>query len=548
MREQTGGSAEGRHLFFSGVMLLGMANILVKVIGLLFKIPMSYYLGDEGMGYFNSAYQIYTWLYMLSTAGLPVAVSILISQSRARMDYARVQRIFSVTMRTFFLVGVVGTGLMYFGAGSFANMIGAPDARFCIMAISPTLFFICLSSALRGYFQGFQQMGPPAMSQVLEALGKLLIGVAFASWAQGQGYDLPHMAAFSVMGLAVGEAAGTVYLLYARYRYRKKGRLPTCTDTFDARKSGREEGLIRSLLSIAFPVTVSASVMSLTSLIDLVLIQRRLQSLGYTGAEATAFFGNYTTLVVPMFNLPPALIYPIATALTPLLSNLHAAGNRQGSERIVQAVLRITMLIALPCALGLSVFSLPILSLFFRADMAESAAPLLSVLSVAVVFISLLAVTNAILQAYGEAGKPTLSMLAGAGVKLVTNYVLVGVPGIGTAGVPLSTVLCYLTAILLNLFFVIRCTGILPSLGRVLLRPLLSAILSVGAGEGVYVLLGGESAGRLSVIPVILATALFYLAAVFLLRCITREDLMLIPYGDRLCAAWEKRKLSFRQR
>lgn len=533
---------ENKHLFFSGVVLLGMANILVKVIGLLFKIPMSYYLGDEGMGYFNAAYQIYTWLYMLSTAGLPVAVSILISESRAQGNLLRIRRIYRTTCFIFILLGLCGAALMFFGAAPLAALIGSPDARYCIMAIAPTLFFICISSALRGYFQGFQQMGPPAMSQVIEALGKLLIGVVFAIWAQGEGYSLPLTAAFAVVGLAVGEAVGMFYLLIARRRYEKRGKLSLPDGVVPSLVLQEEKGLLRRIIAIAVPVTVSASVMSLSSLIDLVLIQHRLQDIGYSVAEATAFYGNYTTLAVPMFNLPPALIYPIATALTPLLSSVIAAGNHQAVKKLTVASVRITVLIALPCALGLSVLGLPILKLFFRADMAESAAPLLSILALAVVFISLLSVTNAVLQANGMAGKPMISMLVGALVKLVSNYVLVGIPGIGGAGVPIGTLLCYFVAASINLFFVLRVLEVPLPFSRTFLRPLAAAILTVGAAAGVYLLLGGDAGGRFSVIPAILLAVPIYVAAVFFLRCIASEDILLLPAGEKIMDFWRKKQ------
>ena len=180
-KESSASPVKSRRLFFSGVLFLGGANLVVKIIGLFFKIPMSYYLGSEGMGYFNSAYQIYTWLYMLSTAGLPVAVSILVSEARARGDRRSVRRIDRITSVSFFVIGLLGMLIMMLGAEPLAVLIGAPNARFSIFAMAPALFFICLSSAQRGYFQGFQEMAPSAVSQVLEALGKLAVGVLLAN-------------------------------------------------------------------------------------------------------------------------------------------------------------------------------------------------------------------------------------------------------------------------------------------------------------------------------------------------------------------------------
>ena len=521
-----------KKLFFSGVLFLGGANILVKVIGLLFKIPLSHYLGDEGMGYFNAAYQIYTWLYMLSTAGLPVAVSILISESRARGDGRRADRIFKITLRLFLILGIFGAAIMLFGARPLAMLIGSPDARYAMVSIAPTLLFVCLSGGLRGYFQGFQQMAPTAFSQVLEALGKLLIGVLGAVYAIRQGFSLPIVAAFSVAGLAIGEAVAFLYLWLARYRYEKKGKLFLLSTNRD--RPVEEGRIIPRLLRIALPITASASVMGLTGLIDLVMVQRRLQSIGYTVSAATAFYGSYTTLAVPMFNLPPALIYPITTAIVPLLSATLAAGNRGALDRLIQSSMRVASLISLPCSLGLSLFSRPILRLFFPIEMVEDAAPMLSILALAIFFLSLLTVTNAVLQANDMAKYPMLSMLVGGGVKVAAGYLLIGLPEIGAAGVPFSTLLCYIVAASFNLYFIMRRLQVYPSVGRILVRPALSALLSVGAARGFYLAAGGDAKTPFLVLPAIIIAIFVYGAAVFLLKAVTLDDLSLVPGYNKI--------------
>ncbi len=533
-------AGQEKRLFFTGVMLLGISNILVKIIGLLFKIPMSYYLGDEGMGYFNSAYQIYTWLYLFSTAGLPVALSLLIAESRTRGDLARVRRVEKVATTTFLLLGLLCAALMLFCARPLAALIGASPAYFGIAAMAPAMFFICLSSGLRGYFQGFQQMAPSAVSQVLEALGKLLIGVALADYAVRRGYSLPLCAAFAVLGLSVGEAAGTAYLFLSRWRYARQGRLlisPACGPAI-----GEGDGILRRLLRIALPITLSSMVMGITGMIDLVMVQRRLQSIGFLPGEATAFYGNYTTLVVPMFNLPPALIYPIATAALPMLSSALAKGDCPGAEKRMAAIMRITALIAMPCALGLAVFSQPILRLFFRADMADAAAPLLSLLAIGSLFLSMLTVSQAILQAGGHAAAPILSMSVGGAVKLVAGYVLIGLPAVGTMGVPLGTVLCYLSAMLCNLCLMLRHLSFAPSLLQTFFRPFAAALASILLALGFYTALGGDAGGRLLILPTIAVAAVAYVAAAFLTRTIRTEELAMLPGAQKLLQFFSHRR------
>ncbi len=521
---------QGKHLFIQGVLLLGGANMLVKIIGLLFKIPMSYYLGDEGMGYFNSAYQIYTWLYMLSTAGLPVAVSILISECRSRGERRRVRQIERTSAFLFLLLGTLGMAIMMLGARPLAAVIGTPDARYAIFALAPTLLFICLSSALRGYFQGFSHMGPPAVSQILEALGKLLVGVLLATYAIRAGHPLPIIAAYAVAGLAVGEAAGFFYLLFFRVLFRKREGL------YIEEPHGREENspVLSRLLRIALPITASSSVMSVVGLVDLMVVQRRLQTIGYTVSEATAFYGNYTTLAVPMFNLPPALIYPIATAALPLLSAAVAKGDRAGALHHMQAILRITSIVSMPCTLGLSLFARPILLLFFPEGMANAAAPLLSVLSLAVFFLSMLTVTNAALQANGHAGKPMISMLVGGAVKLLCSYALIGLPAVGTYGVPPGTLACYIAACGCNLYFLATRVQFFPSLRFVFFRPLLASVLSVGAAYALFVIAGDLAGSKLFSLLAIALAALFYLIFIFATRAVTEADLKILPFGRYL--------------
>lgn len=531
-----------RRLFFTGVLFLGGANILVKIMGLLFKIPMSYYLGDEGMGYFNSAHQIYTWLYMFSTAGLPVAVSILIAEARTKGAPDGVRRIERLTLYTFLLLGLSSTALMLFGAGPLSRLIGTPQAQYCIAAIAPTMLFICLSSAMRGYFQGFSHMLPSAVSQVLEALGKLLVGVFLAGYAMRRGFSLPVVAAFAVSGLAVGEALGMVYLFVSRRLYEKRGALAVRQAPGSLLDSTPTRAVLHRLWKIALPITLSSLVMGLTGMIDLVVVQRRLQSIGYLPAAATAFYGNYTTLVVPMFNLPPALIYPIATAAVPMLSAALAAEDRRGAKKLIASVLRVTSFIAMPCALGLAVFSLPILRLFFRQDMADTAAPLLSVLAIATIFLSLLSVTNAVLQASGLAVKPIFSMLLGGVVKIASSYFLIGVPAIGTLGVPLGTVFCYFVAMLCNLFFLLRHLDFLPSLSFTFFRPFAAACLSVGGAFAFYHTMGGDSAPRVFILPSIALAAVLYVVAIFLTRSVTEEDIRLLPGGAKLANRLYHRK------
>ena len=477
-------------LFFAGVLVLTISNLIIKAIGVLFKIPMNHIVGDQGMGYYSSAYTIYTFFYMVSTAGLPVAISLLVSENRAKGKLNQVKKVFKISMILFLVVGIVGTAIMFFGAHGFAALLKAEPTYFCIVAIAPTLFFICLSSALRGYFQGYQSMLPVAISQLIEALCKLFLGIAFATYALGRygsGKETIHyVAGYAVLGLTIGAGLGMIFLMFSKMFFK--------SERYDAEYievSGIDEAtdssgtILKRIAAIALPVTVSASVMSLTNLIDMALIQRLLQSFrGMTEAQATSVYGNYTSLCVPLFNLPPYLIYPISYSIVPMIKTAVASGDKKRAELVMESSLRVAVLIGIPCGLGMAALAKPILHFFgYRYWSVVSAAPLLALLAPSTFFICVLSVSNAILQANGYERKPVISMLAGAAVKIATNTVLIRF--IGMPGTPISTFLCYLTATGLNIYFVVKHVGLRLRFSRIFVRPLIAGLVCAAVALGV---------------------------------------------------------------
>lgn len=411
-------------MFVSGVLVLTVSNILVKAIGLLFKIPLHDYLGDEGMGYFNAAYTIYTWFYMVSTAGLPVAISVMISKSRARGNFNQVKKILKISLILFFIIGAAGMLALIFGSRFFAGLIRMDQSYLCIIAIAPTLFFVCITSAFRGYFQGHQIMWPTAVSQLIESVGKLLIGILLAAWSIKQGHPLHVTAAYTIFGLTVGVLVGMVFIWVTKLLYKTDAvNAEYALPNSDTMPAGRTKSLLRELVVIAVPVTLSSSVMSLANLIDLMVVSRRLQDIGLTEEAAATLYGNYTTLAVPMFNLPPVLIYPIAYSLVPMLSAIREQKDFGRLQSVTAASLKIAAILSIPCAVGMAALSEPILTLIYGAKdgSAHMAAPLLSILAVSSFLVSMLAMTNSILQAAKKQNYPLISMLIGASVKVVAQ-------------------------------------------------------------------------------------------------------------------------------
>ena len=517
--------------FLSGVLVLSISTVLVKIIGLACKIPLIAYLGAEGMGYFNSAYEIYALLCVISTAGLPVALAMLIATELARENRARIDGIYRSACRMFCLLGGVGTLVLWFFAEPIAKAIGNADAKACIVAIAPALLAVCVASAVRGYFQGYGRMGPTAISQLIEAVGKLVFGVAFSAWAIRRGERLPVAAAYGVLGLTLGTVLSMLYLLIVKASDAHRMIHPRIR-----RVAGK--GAVRMLLRIALPITVSAAVLGVTRMVDMALILRRLCDVGVSLPEANRIYGAYTTLAVPVFSLIPALVTPVALSLVPQLSAAIESRAGDGQVRVVSDALRLTVLLAMPSSLGIAVYARPILSLLFAGEdeAIAIAAPLLSVLGASVFFSCLITTTNAILQSYRKTEKPIVSTVAGSAVKIVGAYALIGIPSIGVFGAPISTFLCNLTVSAMNLWYLYACLPHTKNLGigRVFLRPFVASLCAIGLSMAVYFPVRSWARSEtVGFFAAVLTAVIGYAAFAVLLRAVTKEDLALLPCGRK---------------
>lgn len=531
-RAAGGGSAEKR-TFLSGVFLLSVSTVLVKLVGLVYKIPMLSYLGAEGMGYFNSAYEIYALFCIVATAGLPVALSVLIAAELEKGNGSHVGKIFRVALAAFLTVGAAGTAVMLGCSGLFCRLIQSEGARLSILSVAPTVFLICISSALRGYFQGYGNMLPTALSQLIEAIGKLGFGLLLANAARRAGSDTPTVAAAAGAGLSLGTLASTLYLIVEAVRKAPRMRVAASADSEAVADPGESRSVGRSLAKLAVPITLGASAVSLTKLIDMTMILRRLQAIGMTEALANEAYGSYTTLALSVFGLIPTLVNSVALPLVPMLSAAIVAGDRERQAGLIRFSFRLTALFSIPSALGIAVFSGPILRLLFPAEpeAVAFAAPLLSMLGVSVFLSCMITATNSVLHAYRSVNLPILALLAGAAVKIVSAYWLIGTPQIGILGAPVSTFLCNAVVVVLNLIFVgRRCPA--DSMWGVFLRPLATSGASVGISYGTYLLMRTHFGETFPVTASALGlTVLLYLLFSLLSGGIGEEDLNALPMG-----------------
>lgn len=522
--------------FVRGAAIIAAAHVLIKLLGALYKIPLDrMILGTAGMGVYNAAYYIYNWMFVISTAGLPVAISRMVSASSALGQHRETEKIFSVARLFMLCIGLLGAAILFFGADLFAAALNADaegmNVALSIRTLSPSIFFVALMSAYRGYTQGCGDMVPTAVSEIAEAVGKLGVGLVLA-WALVS-VSLDYGAAGAIGGVSCGAALGFLSILCISRRVRRNGRMYAKGDTGTPR---RRREIFQELFKTAVPITLGASVFTLTSLIDTAMIFHLLDGIGYS-EEVYYSLSGYLGRAVTMFNLPPTIVAAIAVSVVPSLAAALAVGDRKTAAQTATAALRITVLITVPCAIGLSVLAAPILGFVYN-DANHSF--LLNVMGIAVAFVTLVQVSNAILQAHGRVWKPVVFMAVGALVKVVVNYVLVSRPEVNIYGAPVGTLLCYVTVMSLNLIEIRRISDVRYDVGAFVFKPLVSGVVMGAAAFGVHTLLQAALGSSLALIAAIGVGGVVYFAMLFLLRGISAEDVLLLPKGDALLHLFQK--------
>lgn len=532
--------------FMKGAIILVVANVLVKLIGAMFKIPLARLLGTTGMGMFNMSYTIYTMLFIVATAGIPVAISKIVSESRAKGRSRDVGRILLSSLLLLGIIAVLGAGVLYFGAEKFSELVfdaekfgdgekaSVDTLKYGILlgiqALAPAMFFVSFMSAFRGFFQGTQNMYPTAISEVVEAIGKLLLGILFASMLMPKGVHFASAGA--VFGVSAGAFLGFLSLVVS-FLYKRKSIL-SHSQIDEMYKPRTIASILKELVVIAVPITIGASVFSLTSVIDMLMIARRLGVAGFSGEEAMSIWGAYSGFAVPLFNMPPTLITAISISLVPAIAGAFVTGKNDFVKKTTGLSLKMTIMVALPCAVGISILSAPILQLVYDDALATNiAATPLSILSYAIVFVSLVMVTNSMLQATGHTITPVVHMAIGGVVKVLVNYTLVGIPHININGAPIGSTLCYITILILNIVSIRKIIGIKFSIADFVVKPIVSVFAMAVVVLALYsniTFLGNTISTVLSIV----AGAIVYFAVLLLVGGIKAEDLEMIPKGEKL--------------
>ncbi len=515
--------------FLHGTMLLAMSTAIVKVIGALYSIPLNQIIGPEGFGYYSTAYEIYTVLLMISTAGLPVAMSRMVSQASSLGNYRQVRKIYTVSRTIFLTLGLVGALLMTVFCRQLANFQEQPDAWVAIGALGPCCFLICLMSTYRGFFQGQSNMTPTSVSQVLEAVCKLVVGIAGAILVLFYTKNVSYAAGAAIFGVT---ASCLVSSLYLNRCFRKVYK--TMPVTQEPVGSGKQ--IAKGLLSIAIPITIgSAGLQILTVLETKIYMSQLLETLTQTQADTQKGIYNMTQKI---FNMPCAFITPITISIIPAITAQITRGEKKEAKQTQESAARVAALISAPCAVGLAVLAQPVTALLggYTGENLVLAGNLMAVLGLCILFNAIVLLTVAMMQAQGHVTMPVINMFAGGIVKLVTIAILTANPRIGILGAPIGSLLCYVCIMILNLITMKRLLPDSPAIGKNILRASLAAvIMGVFVFGALYGLryLGVTSRTVLCAAPIVLG-ALVYVPVALKLRAITRSDCLLLPKGEKI--------------
>lgn len=543
---------EKKQSFMKGAAILSASTLLVKILGLLFSIPLANIIEPSAMSYFYTAYDIFAVFLMLSTAGLPVAVSRMVGAAYAQGRRKEADRVFSVAFWLFFTIGLLGSLAMVFFADQIAHFYNNPRANYAIMALAPTLFFLSIMSAMRGYFQGRSNMVPTAVSQSIEAVTKVIVGIGLAIFILQYFTGMPSAALLegvtaltgispgdswaavgAIIGVSVSAFLGMLYLIFYKLRQKRRDRSALSQDSSPV--PARKELLVL-LVRFAVPITLGSCFLSILDSVDSAVIMERLQNAAGFTQEGSEYLRSILGHARKFFDLPGAFVIAIANSLLPALSGAVASKDQRSIDNISSVSMRVTLLISIPASVGMAVFAQPICGLLLagRPDTAADTAPLLAMLSVAIAFNATLYTGNATLQAFGRPVAPVVNMAVGGILKIALSYALAGIPEINAMGSAISTVVSYFVIMVLN-FIAIR--GSLPNMDSIVgtaLPILLSAgvmgLVSYGAYSGLCLLVSPRAA----VLPAILLAVVVYAACVVVFRAVSYDDVAMLPKGETL--------------
>ncbi|MFB0921817.1 MAG: polysaccharide biosynthesis protein [Oscillospiraceae bacterium] len=541
-------TASKKQNYLHGAALLAVSVIIIKILGAIYKIPLGNILGKEGFGHFNVAYNIYNVLLALSTAGLPIAVARMISSANTLGKPVQVKKIFKTALLSFIVLGAAGSLVLYLFPVDLSILLGDPKASQSVAALAPAVILVCILSAFRGYTEGLSDMRPTAVSQVIEVAGKIAVGLTVALMLQRQGASITIQSAGAMTGTIAGSLIACIYMGFIVVRRRKyEENLLQLRPREEIDMSSDGSGhILKTFIKIGIPIALGSCVSSIIALVNTGLINNRLQdAVGFTQERASELFGIYS-MSLTFYNLPSALLVPLTISIIPAIAGFRAQKNMDASKNVIESSLRITTILALPMAVGMSVLSLPIMYAAYYNSLGKDGAIggiLLAIMGITSFFVCVVAITTASLQAGGLERLPMINMLIGGGLNVAFTWILLGNKQLNIYGSAIGSLISYFIMCVINLLFLTKKMPEHPKLGKAFLKPLLNCAVMGFAAWLVYPaaleLLGaGPEPGRMTVLIALFAAVaiavLVYGVMTIMTKAITLDDMKLIPKGEKI--------------
>lgn len=513
--------------FVKGAVILGVAGLIVQIMGAFFRIPLANIIGPKGMGYFQTAYPIYVFLLVFSTNGAPAAISKMTAERLALGRNREAHEVFKAGFILMALIGVVAFLLIFFFADSIVSQVGDKGAVLAMKAISPALLFVPIMSVYRGYFQGMQNMVPTAISQIVEQGVRVIVGLLLAiilvkksiSWA----------AAGATLGTSIGPVAGVLILMII---YQLK------PPTFDREEKATEKRskIILTLLKISVPVTIGISIIPIINLGDLLVVMNRLKATGFTMEEANMMYGQLTGMAGPIINIPMAMALSMALAIVPAVSSAKAQNDIEHLSKNIRLSFRTAMIVGVPTSLGLILLSEPIMLLLYpmEKESAVSSSGSLAFLASGVIFLCVAQTMAGILQGLGRPSIAVLSLGISFLVKIIFTWLLTGIEGLNIEGAALASALSFFTVGLLNYHMVKKVSGLTFEWKVSVVKPVISGITMFIVAGIFYNVFDGILGSNPSVLLAILLGVFVYTAVLVKIEGITEKELSAFPKGTAI--------------
>lgn len=529
-------SKKGGGSFVKQAAILAAAGILVRILGFLYRLPLTNMIGNVGNGIYAAGYNIYNFFLIMSSAGLPVAISKMIAEKVALEEYRNAKKIFNVSMIVAGGLSLLCAVVMAVGAEALCNIIKAPRSVSCIYTLSPTIFIVGVMAVFRGYFQGLHTTAPTAMSQLIEQVFNAVFSVVLAYFLIG--YGVEYGAAGGTAGTGIGALAGLILLIIVYFTTKKTREAEFVFDKANYRVEGFGE-ITKNLLKIAIPVITGTAIFSMTNLVDTFMVNDRLAAAGFDPTTVEDLYGQLNGKYVTLSTLPVSISTALATAVIPSIAASVVKKEKEIVQSKVDTTLRLTMMISIPAAAGLGALGVQILQMLFPNY--PEGGILIQVGSFSVIFLALSQISTGVLQGIGKVKTPAFNAIWGALTKIPVNYFLIAIPEINVVGAVISTTVCYMVCSLLNFRALVKATGVKPDYVGMLVKPGISAVVMAVAAiygyKGIYAVMPNNT---FATILAILFALVVYVAAMVAVKGFNRDDLKMVPAGTKMIGFLEK--------